>query len=340
MTSHPARGRRFPRAAGAVATASMLLLTACSSASGSGTSAGDAPEGFPVTVENCGTELTFDKAPERVVLLKSASVPYLDELGLLDKVVSRAGVYPRDYFDDETWEQIEAIPSLTDRVDASGHLQLSKESVLELEPDLVLGVADNLDHASLGAVGIPVIEEPVLCAESSTVTPSFDSLYDQLALYGKVFGVPEVAAERTAALRAEVEALVSASAPSGEKRTAAVLYPTVGGGVTYAYGTGSMAHPQLEAAGFTNVYADVDERVFEVTVEDLLGRNPDVLILLHTDGDPADVEAAVRALPGSSQLRAVAEDQMLTLLFNFTEPPSPLALEGLRRIVERFGESS
>ena len=29
-----------------------------------------------------------------------------------------------------------------------------------------------------------------------------------------------------------------------------MLYPTVGGGPLYAYGTSSMAHPQLEAAGF------------------------------------------------------------------------------------------
>src|SRR3546814_7128795 len=52
------------------------------------------------------------------------------------------------------------------------------------------------------------------------------------------------------------------SAPEGaERRTAAVLYPTVGGGVTYAYGTRSMAHPLLEAAGLDNAFADTDEQI-------------------------------------------------------------------------------
>jgi iron complex transport system substrate-binding protein len=135
---------------------------------------------------------------------------------------------------------------------------------------------------------------------------------------------------------AEVEAEVG----NGTGRTAAVLYPTVGGGTTYAYGTRSMAHPQLEAAGFENVFADVDERVFEVTLEELLGRDPDVLVLLHSEGEPGPVEDAVTRLPGAGELTAVRNGDVMTQLFNFTEPPSPLAFEGLERIVERFGPGS
>jgi iron complex transport system substrate-binding protein len=115
-----------------------------------------------------------------------------------------------------------------------------------------------------------------------------------------------------------------------------VLYPTVGGGVTYAYGSTSMAHPQLEAAGFTNVFADSKERVFEVTLEELLGRNPDVLILLHGDGDPKAVEQAVTDLPGAEKLEAVQNKNVMTQLFNFTEPPTPLSIDGLEKIVARF----
>ena len=97
-----------------------------------------------------------------------------------------------------------------------------------------------------------------------------------------------------------------------------------------------MAHPQLEAAGFTNVFADVGERVFEVTAEELIGRNPDVLVLLYSDGDPAAVKAAVTGLNGAGAISAVRDDQILVQLFNFTEPSGPLAIDGLARIVERF----
>src|SRR5690606_9217266 len=112
------------------------------------------------------------------------------------------------------------------------------------------------------------------------------------------------------------------------KRTAAVLFPTVGGGTGYAYGNKSMAHPQLEAAGFTNVFGDVDERVFEVTLEQLIDRDPAVLVLLYVDGDPEAVKDAIVNLPGADALTAVQNDDILVQLFNFTEPPTPLSVDG------------
>ncbi len=320
----------------ALGAAALLPLTACSSDDNGSAGAGEpgTSGAFPMTIQNCGTKVTLEKAPERVLLLKSASVQYLVDLGVTDKVIARAGAYPRGYYDDATWETIEKIPSLSDALDPSGHLQVSKEVVLAQKPDLVLGISDNLNHETLGAAGIPVLEEPALCPKPEG-TPSFDTVADQFRRYGQVFGVPEkgeAAAERTQAQVTEVEAGV----PSGATRTAAVLYPTVGGGVTYAYGNKSMAEPQLEAAGLSNVFADVDERVFEVTAEELIGRNPDVLVLIHSDGEADDVKQAVLDLKGSSAINAVKNDDVLVQLFNFTEPPSPLAVEGLRRIVERF----
>jgi iron complex transport system substrate-binding protein len=67
-----------------------------------------------VTIENCGADVTFEQAPDRVVLLKSSSVPFLHELGVMDRVTARAGQYPDDYYDDETVAELDAIPLLTD----------------------------------------------------------------------------------------------------------------------------------------------------------------------------------------------------------------------------------
>lgn len=294
---------------------------------------------YPVTVENCGADVTFDRAPERVVMLKSAAVPYLHDLGVMDRVTARAGQYPADYYDAETLAELDDIPLLTDELDSSGHLQISKEVVIAEEPDLVLGQVDNLARDTLTAVDIPLLEEPALCDSVGSERPSYDDVSEQLRTYGRVFGREEQAETAVTALQerlAQVEAQVGE--PSG--RTAAVLYPTVGGGVTYAYGNRSMADPQLAAAGLQNVFADVDERVFEVTLEELLGRDPDVLVLLHSDGDPDAVEAAVTDLPGADELTAVRNGDLMPQLFNFTEPPSPLSVEGLERIVERFGDGS
>jgi iron complex transport system substrate-binding protein len=324
------------------------VLAACGAqaeddAAPASTSAGD----YPLTVENCGAEVTFEQAPERTVILSSTPVPFLHELGVMDRVVARAGAFPAEYYDEETLAEIDGVPLLTDELDTSGHLQISKEVVISQEPDLVLGEADNLNRETLDSVEVPLLVEPALCPEGLE-DPGFDDVYAQLELYGRVFGREDQAAQAVAALRERTEQAQAtaqaqaeqAAGRTGEGRTAAVLYPTVGGGVTYAYGTRSMAHPQLEAAGFENVFGDVDERVFEVTLEELLGRDPDVLVLLHSDGDPADVEQAVTDLPGAAQLTAVRNGEVMTQLFNFTEPPTPLSVVGLERIVERFGSGS
>lgn len=320
----------------ATAVAAVLLLSACGAA-GTGAQR-EVPAGFaPVTVESCGAEVSFDTPPERMVLLKSAAVPYLHELGVMDRVVARAGQYPDDYYDEETRAELDGIELLTDRTDPSGHLQISRETVISQEPDLVLGAVDNLSRESLEAVGIPLLEEPALCPEGVD-DPSFDDVGEQMRMYGEVFGEQERAEAAAAAIEERVARLRQRAGDGST--TAAVLYPTVGGGTTYAYGTRSMAHPQLEAAGLDNVFGDVDERVFEVTLEELLGRDPDVIVLLHGDGAPADVEAALTDLPGADQLTAVREDEVMTQLFNFTEPPTPLSVDGLERLVDRFGERS
>src|SRR5699024_11559692 len=124
--------------------------------------------------------------------------------------------------------------------------------------------------------------------------------------------------------------------PANDVRTASVLHPTVCDGPTYAYGAGSMAHPQLEAAGFTNVFKNTTERVFEFSSEQLLGMDPDIIILLHSEGDPDDVDAALRDLPGAGDLSAIKNDDVMTQLLNFSEPATPLSVTGLERIVERF----
>lgn len=324
----------------AVAAFLALIMTGCAggpgASNGTGDQGGSAPSstGYPLTIPNCGIEVTLDAPPKRVVLLDSSPVTYLHALGVMDKVVARAGAYPDAYYDDATRAELERIPLLTDKLDSSGHLQISQEVVMAQKPDLVLGSTENLNRETLAASGIPMLEEPAFCPEGIE-HPDFAVIGEQLKTYAHAFGIDDRGDQEARHVADRVRA-VSSPVRGGKRRTAAVLYPTVGGGVTYAYGTKSMAQSQLEAAGFTNVFDDVDQRVFEVTREELIGRNPDVLVLLHSEGDPAGVLDAVTSLKGSSSLEAVANDDVMVQLFNFTEPPSPLAVDGLEDIIRRF----
>ncbi|NYF98546.1 ABC transporter substrate-binding protein [Janibacter cremeus] len=322
----------------ALIAAATLLAAACGGSSGSTEAETRTDDGhYPVTVENCGHEVTLESEPTDVVMLKSAVVPFLTSVGVLDHVSAKAGVYPDGYFTDETAQQIADIDTLTDRVDASGHLLISKEAVVERDPGLVLGQTDNLSHASLDEVGIPSLEASGLCT-SNLPEPGFQQIYDEVEMYGQVFNREDEADEAVADLKQRVEEITS-TVTKGE-RTGAVLYPTVGGGTTYAYGNKSMTDPMLEAAGIENVFGDQDERVFEVTLETLLAKDPDVLVLLHSEGAPQEVEQAVTNLPGAESLTAVREEAVHTELFNFAEPASPLAVDGLERLIDELGDGS
>lgn len=319
-----------------------VMISACGdgaagTASTPSTGATESSAGFPLTIENCGAQVTFEQPPQRVLLLNSAPVTSLQDIGVLDRVVARAGAYPEGYYDDATRAALADIPSLGEDLNDSGHLQISQEVIIAEQPDLVMGLPDGITRDALADAGIPVLEQPAFCPQGLDA-PSFDDVYTQVESYGRVFGRQEAATAASAALRDRVRAIDTPDAEE-DQRTAAVLFPTAGGGSVSAYGTKSMAHPQLEAAGFSNVFGDVDDRVFEITAEELIGRDPDVLVLLHSDGDPGPVKDGVLTLPGAEGLTAVRNDDILVQLFNFTEPPTPLSLDGLERVAERFGSS-
>lgn len=307
------------------------LLAGCGSGATPGGSAG---EGSPVTLDNCGERVVFEGPPERVVLLESAPVTVLDGLGVLDRVVSRAGTFPPVYYSERLNDDIDAIPLLSEDIDASGHLMLSAEVVIALQPDLVLGLPDGLTREGLRDAGANVLIQPTYCGGSRGET-TFDTLFEQIRDYGAVFDRANRADALVDSLRERVQAVRDAT--RDEDRTVAVLYPSVGGGPLYAYGTASMAHPQVEAAGLENVFADVADRVFEVGVEELIARDPDVLILLGQTDDPDAMVDEVRRLPGSDSLAALSNGDVLVHWFNFTEPPSPLVVDGLERIAAHFG---
>jgi iron complex transport system substrate-binding protein len=115
-------------AVASLALASALPLAAC----GSGDDARAAPSGdtapgdFPVTVDNCGFEVTIDSAPERIVTVKSSTTEMVLALGLQDRLVGAAFLdapVPAEY-------GAEDLPVLSDKVPG-------REAVLGTGADLV-----------------------------------------------------------------------------------------------------------------------------------------------------------------------------------------------------------
>lgn len=320
----------------ALVTAGLLAaaLTACGSTGPADGGRGSSSANYPLTVENCGVDVTFDGPPSRVMIVNSAPLQYLSALGVLDRLSSRAGKFPPEYYSKETLAAVDEVPSLTDRLGSDGHLKISTESIIAEEPDLVLGLPDGVSREGLAAVGIPVLNEPSFCPKG-VEDPGYETIYDQMRLYGGVFDRRDRAEQAVKELQKRIRT-VQAGLPDQKGRKVAVLWPYRGEGTVGAYGGRSMATPQLETLGARNVFADTDKRVFEVSMEEILARDPDTIVLLHTDGTPQEIKQALLDVPGAKDLRAVENDAIHVQLFNFTEPPTPLVLDGLERLANHF----
>ncbi|MGH8931316.1 MAG: ABC transporter substrate-binding protein [Egibacteraceae bacterium] len=315
----------------------LLVLGACSDRAhaAEGSTAGE----FPLTFENCGERVTVAAPPQRVFLLGADSVPLLEAAGALDRVASKAGPFFDVLYREATNQALDRIPSLDSTLGESGGVEIALEAVIATNPDLVIGYeTDTLTREALAAAGIPFLVIPEYCSDPAripTVT-SFDYIYDQVAFYGRLFDTTEIATTSIGELRDRI-ARVERSVARAPAQTAATLFVGLDGYLA-AYGARSIAQVQMGTVGLANVFADVDDRVFEIGLEELLARNPDVLILLHVhQGSREEITDVVAGLPGAADVTAVRNKDILVQNGFYSIPATPLAIEGTEHMAEAFG---
>lgn len=329
-----------PLVLGALGAAALSGCDDGSASPAAGPSDGDGTTRYPLEITDCEATLTFDAAPERVVLLETAPVTILDGIGVLDTVVAKAGVFSPAYYRAQHFgdlaTRVAAIDVLSDDINGAGHLQINQEVVIAQSPDLVLGLPDGVTREGLSSAGAQVLVQNVYCDGAGPA--DWDDLFDEVRQYGRIFDRQQAADQLVSALDERLDT-VRDGASSRKRMTAAVLYPTVGGGPLYTYGAASMATPQLDAVGLDNVFASSSERVFEVSSEALIDADPEHLIVLHQDeGDGSDVLTELERTAGIADLAAVQDGRVRAQLFNFTEPASPLVVDGAEQLAHWLSE--
>ncbi|MEV7006597.1 ABC transporter substrate-binding protein [Streptosporangium sp. NPDC051022] len=307
----------------AVAAVAAVLLAGCADASRSQGRA-DGTSGFtPITVTDCnGVESVIKSPPKRVVVLTPSVLEMLLWLDLGDRVAAigqepRPGSLPQRFA-----EQVAAIPSLSGKYTAgSGYKPVPREELLSVEPDLVLGgFGSNFDAAGamsqkeLATDGIPSYLALSTACRSAVTAPrtGFDLVWRDVENLGRIFGVPDRAQRVIEGMRQKV-ASVRAKA-GGLKDTAR---PTVfpfeydeGTTTPYAPGNRQAVNAVIETAGGRNVFGDRDEAYTKVGWEEVVARDPQViLVIVYDRGSPAANDAhfaeAEKFLVTSPALRGV-----------------------------------
>lgn len=303
----------------------VAALSACGSG-GSGTDAGTdaatagaSTSAFePVTLDNCGTEVTVDSPPERVVAIKSTSIEMLLALGLEDRMVGTAfadGPVP------DAWaDAYDAVPVLSDKVPG-------QEALLAVQPDFVYaGWESNFsddgagERGALQDLGIGTYVSPAACKEEGYMPDplTFDGLFDEMREIASVFGVEDRAEE----IVAEQEELLAAVEPPAEETTA--LWYSSGTDTPYVGAGIGAPQMMLDAAGLTNIFADVHDTWTSAGWEQVVAADPDVIVLVDATWNTAESKIEMlEANPATSRLTAVQEHRYLTV-------PFPAAEAGVR----------
>lgn len=323
--------------------ATVVALTGCGASEPvpetTAAAGGDGTTTYPLTLENCGREITVDAAPERVVSLDQNSTEILLSLGLADRIVGTASW--TDPVLDSLSDANARVPRLADNAP-------SYEVVLGVDPDFV--TASFGRHFAQGGVatrdrfaetGVQSYLSPTDCegavsingGGTRTIALTEDVLYGEIRDLAAIFDVSARGEKLIASLQ-ERAAAATDGVDFGGRSVAFWFADTK---TPYMAGGLGSAALLAKSADMTGVFSDQNDDWRAVGWESVVAADPDVLVLgdLQRDRFPGDrLDDKIAFLEGdplTSTMTAVREKRFLAL-HGAEMNPSIRFVDGLEKI--------
>lgn len=300
-----------------------------------GAAAGEgAPEGFePVTVTDCnGVESTFESLPENVVSLTSSVLEMLFWLGVEERVVGTGsppstGELPQR-FDAEAQE----VPKLAGEYEAGAFQPVPREILIGNGPDFVVaGFSSNFDaegaasQSDLADRGINSYMAFSTSCSSALTGPQEDLelTYRDLENLGEVFGVSGKAEQLITDMQETVDGVQEQLAAVEETPTVFPFEYDEGTETMWAPGNRQTINPVISLAGGRNIFDDFDTDYNQVGWEEVIGRDPDYILIItySREGEDAnadhlaEAEDFLRSYEPIQNMDAVNEGNFVHLLY-------------------------
>ncbi len=301
---------------------------------------------YPLTVKNYtkaegGTEweekdITFDKAPERIVATTRTAAEFLIHLGLADKIVGVGGVFGEP--DATVEDEFNKLTNL-------GKSYIGKEVAMSVNPDFIFGRGGLFDNADWGVGTVDDLNEmgiKTYVMESSITGGTFDSIYKDIEMIGKIFNVSEEAEKFAGELRARQQAVEEALSVIKEDKTFAYIHTSDPESLLiYSAYNETFFNDMFRMLKLQNVFEDVQG---DVSVESLIGADPDVLVTLQwatesEDATQSDGQANLNDVltnPKLESLNAIKNQQVFVADYNHLFGYSYQSLDGLERLAKQL----
>jgi len=257
-----------------------------------------------------GRTVTIAATPERLISLAPSTTEILFALGLGSKIAAA------DDFSD--------FPAEAKNLPKIGGLNgaYNFEQIVALKPDLIFAAGITAPEAikKLEDLKLSVV---VVGAEKT----SFDSVFADIALVGKATGQTEQATQLTTTLQDQLAALKAKLAAAKDKPLVYWELDATDPAKPYSVGPGNFVGDMIALAGGTNVFAQAESPFPQVSAEQVVAANPDVIIL--SDAAYGITVESVLKRPGWQVITAVKQQRVAPIDDNLVSRPGPRLVEGL-----------
>ena len=285
---------------------------------------------FPVTVDSCGTPVTFDAAPERLVVHDINMSEMAFALGLQDRMVGVTGItgwYKTSPSFDEARGD---IPELAPKYP-------TVENLVAVSPDMFFAgwyygmrPGGEVTPETLAPLGIEtlILSESCIHLDDDQEPASMDLLFDDVMRLGTVFDKTAEAEALVEGWKAELEAIKAAVGDNAGTRV--FLYDS-GDDTPFTAGKYAIVNAMIEAAGGVNVTGDMETSWGRSSWEAVAAANPEFLILLdYQDGTGAEgLLDFLKSHPAMAETDAVKNERFVPLRYEELTPgPANVAAIG------------
>lgn len=263
----------------------------------------------PVTViDDLGRTITIASFPERVVCISPSSTEIVYALGLGNKVV---GV---DIYSDYPPEAVakQKINILFGKP--------NPEEVAALTPDLVIMYS----YFGPGDPDVKAIEDLGLTVIALRPHTPNDILRD-IRLVGNATGKPNEAEALASSISQKIDEITSKTSDVVNRPRVYIeyWYPP-----PWTYGPNTWGHQLIELAGGNNTFGDAMTEWVETTDEEVIARNPEVIISLYGIMHYATL-VDMKKRPGWDEISAITNGKVYLVDENLFVRPGPRIIDGL-----------
>jgi iron complex transport system substrate-binding protein len=291
-----------------------------SAAAASDSSSAAASASYPVTIENCGNTLQFDRAPERVVTLYPPTTEMMLRLGLGDRIIGAAATKDGNIAPDLQAEY-QSLTSISETAEIPKEVLLSQEAdfIFDNQPDWFYSAENGFaTQDELRAAGAQIYSLSTNCGPPKP-GPRVEDIYTDIRNLGAIFNVRDRAEQVVAEMEARITAAQQRIADQPRLK---VLVYDAGEGPLNVFGANSSRFAVFKALGAESVFPELPDGYGPVSAEEIASRDADVFVVLgYTYPGVATPDERVAFLkqtfPNST---AVKNDRVVVLPYEYMNP--------------------